>query len=218
VSLADWLGELAPELEPYRMQDMVVAEKLEYEVPCNYKVIVDGFNEAYHIAELHGVPAAAVKAARETSYAVFERNSMMVVPLDPGDLERLSKSGDHQANVTCHYVVFPNAVFNNLPEHLQLFLPIPTGPHTTRFQCWELIYPDGDEEYKQRVELGWRFLKPVIEQDLFIFGELAQTRGSMGYQRNHFSDRECKPTAYHEAMARMVGGEGPVRVSKDLAR
>lgn len=214
IPLRDWLGPLGPELEAYRMEEMFVAEKCVFEVPCNYKAVVDGFNEMYHVAELHKVPADGVKAGRETSYAVFGRNSMMVVPLSPAELDTLRETGDHPATVTCHYVVFPTAVFNNLPTHLQLFHPVPTGPHTTRFECWELQYADGDERYRKQVARHWEMLKHVVGQDLFAFGELAKTRESMAYRANRFSDRECKPTAYHEEMARMVGEGAPVRVPK----
>lgn len=208
------LGEIAGELARYRMQDMVVLEKCEYELPCNYKAVVDGFNEAYHIEATHKVPKSAVESARETSFAVFGPHSMMVVPLDPKSLAELQRTGDHLANATCHYVVFPNSVFNNLPDHLQLFQPIPTGPHTTRFVCWELKYKDGDAAYDERVRNWWELiLKPIVEQDVHVFRELSKTRESMGYRANRFNERECKPTAYHEEMARRVGdGRTPVRV------
>ena len=214
--LETYLGEIAGELAAYRMEDMFVADKCVYDLPCNYKAVVDGFNEVYHIEATHKVPRVLVEAARETSYAVFGPHSMMVVPLDPTTFEELKKTGDHFATSTCHYVVFPNAVFNNLPDHLQLFQPIPTGPHSTRFVVWELQYKDGDAAYRQRAEGGWSILKPIVEQDIFIFEELAKTRESMAYTENRFNERECKPTAYHREMARRVGdGAAPVRVDRD---
>ena len=37
----------------------------------------------------------------------------------------------------------------------------------------------------------------------------------MGYSANRFNDRECKPTAYHEEMARRLGGDrAPIRMAK----
>jgi phenylpropionate dioxygenase-like ring-hydroxylating dioxygenase large terminal subunit len=213
--LAAWLGEMQTELAAYRMEEMFVFEKAVYDVPCNYKAIVDGFNEAYHIAELHKVPPEVVRASRETSYAALGRHTLMIVPLDPPSLAELQRSGDHQATVTCHYALFPNAVFNNLPDHLQLFQPIPLGPHASRFVCWELQYKDGGAAYRKQVETGWEFLKKVVEQDVFVFNELAATRQSMGYTANRFSERECKPTAYHEEMARLIGSGAPQRIAKE---
>ena len=203
-TLESWLGEVGPELAAYRMEDMVLAEKLVYDVPVNYKAIIDGFNEMYHIAELHKVPGPDVKAGRETSYQLLRQNSMMVVPLSR-TLEPLAETGDHQAHAICHYVVFPLAVFNNNPEHLQVFHPVPIGPTQTRFQVWQLVY-QGNQEYESLVEVLWSFLKPIVEQDIFVFNELAATKQSMAYTQNRFNERECKPTGYHAAMEAMVQG------------
>jgi phenylpropionate dioxygenase-like ring-hydroxylating dioxygenase large terminal subunit len=203
-SLESWLGEVGPELAAYRMEDMVLVEKLVYDVPVNYKAIVDGFNEMYHIAELHKVPGPDVKAGRETSYQLLRQNSMMVVPLSR-TLEPLAETGDHQAHAICHYVVFPLAVFNNNPEHLQLFHPVPIGPTQTRFVVWQLVY-EGNQEYESLVDVLWSFLKPIVEQDIFVFNELAATKQSMAYTHNRFNERECKPTGYHAAMEAMVRG------------
>ena len=52
--LLDWLGpEIVSDLGVYRMQDMQLAGKLTWDVPVNWKVIVDAFNENYHAAHLH---------------------------------------------------------------------------------------------------------------------------------------------------------------------
>lgn len=52
--LADWLGQdITTDLGVYRMQDMQLVEKLTWDVPVNWKVIVDAFNENYHAAHLH---------------------------------------------------------------------------------------------------------------------------------------------------------------------
>ena len=54
--LQDWIGEdIVADLGRFRMEDMVLLEVLEWDVPVSYKAIVDGFNEIYHTASLHHV-------------------------------------------------------------------------------------------------------------------------------------------------------------------
>lgn len=204
--LLDWIGpEIVEDLGRFRMEDMIVHEKLVVDVPCNYKAIVDGFNEVYHATELHHTPPEFTKAARSTHFHVVEPHSMMFVPR-ADKLDRLAETGDHHQNTICHYVLFPNAVFNNNPEHIQLFHPIPIDVDTTRFICWELIYgPEGADDpdyeaYHAKTMKHWETLKGIVDEDLFVFGELAATRQSMGYRRNVLSTRECKIAAYHEQM------------------
>ena len=55
----DWIGaDITADLGRFRMEDMVLHDKLVWDVPVSYKAIVDGFNEMYHATELHNVRAA----------------------------------------------------------------------------------------------------------------------------------------------------------------
>lgn len=204
--LLDWIGpDIVADLGRFRMEDMILHEKMVVDIPVNYKAIVDGFNEVYHATELHHTPPEFTKAARSTHFWLTGLNSMMFVPR-ADKLDRLAETGDHLQNAICHYVVFPNTVFNNNPDHIQVFNPIPLDVDTTRFICWELIYaPDGadDPEYERYLKhtmAHWAALKDIVAEDLFIFGELAGTKHSMGYNRNVLSTRECKIVAYHQHM------------------
>ena len=208
--LLDWIGpEIADDLGRFAMEKMIVLEKLVVDIPVNYKAIVDGFNEVYHAPHLHHTPPDFTRAARHTSFQVVGRNAMMFVPRAEA-LDKLWDTLDHHRYSICHYVVFPNSVFNNNPTDIQLFQPIPLSVDRTRFICWELIYgPDGEDDpeypaYKARALAHWEALKGIVAEDLFVFGELDSTRHSMGYTKNTFSSRECKPTEYHRTMDRMI--------------
>ena len=193
---------------------MYLHDKLVFDIPSNYKAIVDGFNEVYHATELHHVGPEFTRSARDTTFHLSGINSMMFVPRagrgDPDAAEI-----DHHQAAICHYVVFPNSVFNNNPTDIQLFQPIPLAVDRTRFICWELMYAEqpGDPDYAayhEKAKAHWAELKGVVAEDLFVFGELDHTRHSMGYRRNIFSERECKPTAYHATMDRIVAGGDPL--------
>lgn len=210
--LLDWIGpDIVDDLGRFRMQDMVLLDKLVFDIPVNYKAIVDGFNEVYHVTALHHVAPEMTKSARDTSFHLTGPNSMMFVPR-PDTRSRLDETGDHHGNAICHYVIFPNTVFNNNPDQIQLFQPIPLAVDRTRFICWELIYgPSGvdDTEYDRYLEntkKHWSNLQGVVGEDLYLFEQLARTRDSMGYRENVFSERECKPTSYHRTMDHVVRG------------
>jgi phenylpropionate dioxygenase-like ring-hydroxylating dioxygenase large terminal subunit len=213
-ALLDWIGaDIVVDLGRFRMGDMVLHEKLVHDLPTNYKAIVDGFNEVYHVTELHHVGTEFTRAARGTSFHLRGPNSMMFVPrADTAD--RLDETLDHHRFTICHYVVFPNTVFNN-PRHIQVFQPIPLAVDRTRFICWELVYPDDGTDpdypaYWDATMAHWETLKGVVAEDLFVFAELDATRHSMGYRQNVFSRRECKPTVYHHTMDHMVAGGDPL--------
>jgi phenylpropionate dioxygenase-like ring-hydroxylating dioxygenase large terminal subunit len=208
-SLIDSIGpEIDADLGRFNMGDMVLHEVLEWDVPVSYKAIVDGFNEIYHIAQLHHKPAEYLKGPREASFHILGDNYMCFVPRAQY-LDRLAEDWDHHRYAICHYVVFPNTVFNCNPEHIQVFQPIPIDVDRTKFLCWELIYP-GDrsdpeyEEYYQRMMTHWESLKVVVGEDIDIYTQLARTKRSSGYTKHILSERECKLAHYHENMDRKI--------------
>jgi phenylpropionate dioxygenase-like ring-hydroxylating dioxygenase large terminal subunit len=208
--LIDWIGtEITVDLGRYKMEDMVLLDVLEWDVPVNYKAIVDGFNEIYHTAQLHHVAPEWVKSARDTTFHIVnEHNYMCFVPRSQ-HRDELAVEWDHHKFAICHYVVFPNTVFNCNPEHIQVFNPIPLEVDHTRFLCWEIVYP-GDEsdpdyaDYLVRMRAHWEHLKVVIGEDIAIYEQLARTKKSSGYIENILSERECKIAHYHETMARLI--------------
>jgi phenylpropionate dioxygenase-like ring-hydroxylating dioxygenase large terminal subunit len=53
-SLTDFLGEtVVKELKSHRMEEMVRVLDMTVEAACNWKIITDNFNEAYHVKVLH---------------------------------------------------------------------------------------------------------------------------------------------------------------------
>lgn len=221
-----WINLLGPELAPplmesigieissdlgaYNMQDMVLHEVLEFDVPVNYKAIVDGFNEIYHVSQLHHSPPEFVKACRSASFHFVGDNYMCFVPR-PDKMDEWNEDYDHHKNAICHYVVFPNTVFNCNPEHIQVFNPIPINVERTKFLCWQLIYPGdvSDPEYGAyfaRMEAHWNALKGIVAEDIAIYDQLARTKTSSGYTHNILSERECKIHRYHETMALKIRG------------
>jgi len=207
--LIDAIGpEIALDLGRFGMQDMVVHDVVEWDVPVSYKAIVDGFNEIYHTTALHHVEPSWTKSARDSSFHIVGNNYMCFVPRAERR-EQLEQSWDHHQNAICHYVVFPNTVFNCNPNHVQVFDPIPIDVDRTRFLCWELIHP-GDrndpeyEAYFQATMAHWEKLKVVVGEDIAIYDQLKRTKRSSAYTHNILSERECKIAHYHETMARLT--------------
>ena len=208
--LREWIGDdITLDLGQYQMDDMVLLEVLEWDVPVSYKAIVDGFNEIYHTAALHHVGPEWTKSAKDTTFHVVnDHNYMCFVPRQQYR-EQLAEDWDHQRYAICHYVVFPNTVFNCNPEHIQVFNPIPIDVDRTRFLCWELVYPGDDDdpeyvEYRERMLRHWEHLKVVVGEDIDIYQQLARTKRSSGYTQNILSSREFKIAHYHEKMAEMI--------------
>ena len=208
-SLEEWIGpEIMADLGRFKMEEMVLHEVLEWDVPVSYKAIVDGFNEVYHVTQLHHVGPEASKTFRQTSFHILDKNYMCFVPRTD-TLDRLAENWDHHQYAICHYVVFPNTVFNCNPPHIQVFHPVPLEVDRTRFKTYELIYPGdpADPEYAAYLASTiehWERLKGVVGEDISIYDQLARTKRSTGYREHILSARECKIAHYHETMDRLI--------------
>jgi phenylpropionate dioxygenase-like ring-hydroxylating dioxygenase large terminal subunit len=222
-SLTDWIGpDITLDLGRFEMENMILDDKLVWDVPVSYKAIVDGFNEVYHATELHSSPPEFTKAARNTSFWFTGQNSMMFVPRYQ-TLDKLAETGDHLRYSICHYVVFPNTVFNCNPQHIQVFNPIPIDVDRTRFITWQLIYPGdrSDPEYNkywETTQAHWEVLKKVVGEDISIYDQLSRTKRSPAYTKNILSDRECKIGKYHDTMQRLVTERSGVNLANPIHR
>ena len=210
VPLREWIGEdIINDLGEYHMEDMRVLDIVEWDVPVSYKAVVDGFNEVYHAIELHHVGADWQKAARGlTMHVVNDHNYLCYVPRHQY-LEQLAETWDHHKYAICHYVVFPNTVFNCNPDHIQVFNPIPIEVDRTRFLCWQLYYPgdaaDADYAvYYDRMMAHWKVLQGVVGEDISIYEQLKRTKRSSGYTEHRLNSREFKLHHYHNTMAEMI--------------
>lgn len=69
-TVRDWMGPIADQLETYQMEKMTRVMYLTAEVDCNWKIIRDNFNEAYHVPTLH--PELATFIDDDYTDTVFE--------------------------------------------------------------------------------------------------------------------------------------------------
>jgi len=202
-----YLGELVDELAPYEMADMVLHATASWEMPANWKAVADAFLEVYHVAQTHRVTLGDMLAVRDTAITLFERHSMYVVPY-AGHLERLRAEQQHQRDAISHYLVYPFSIFNCERHHIQAFTPVPTGPHSTRFLCWHLIQPGGDESLVTRMDRAWDLFTRVAAEDLYVAEQAGATRQSMGYTRNLNNERECRITHLLNVMEKHIAARG----------
>ena len=84
--LGAWLGPMAELLDQWKMERMTRVLALAADVPCNWKVIRDNFNESYHLPTLHPQIADVIDDALEST--VFEmypggHNRMIMQGLKP---------------------------------------------------------------------------------------------------------------------------------------
>ena len=85
--LADFLGEVAALLVPYKLEEMVpIGLNRREALDCNWKVVMDAFQEGYHIQAVHPELISAMDESQER-YGFFGDHSVATGPFGAANLE-----------------------------------------------------------------------------------------------------------------------------------
>lgn len=85
--LSAFLGEIADLLTPYRLEEMVpVALNVRESLDCNWKIVIDAFQEGYHIQGVHPELLSAMDESKER-YGFFGDHSVATGPFGAANLE-----------------------------------------------------------------------------------------------------------------------------------
>ncbi len=88
--LRDFLGEIADMLEPYRMQEMAACGlNVRESLDCNWKVVMDAFQEGYHIQGIHPELVNAMDESKER-YLFLGDHSVATAPFGAANTPDLS--------------------------------------------------------------------------------------------------------------------------------
>ena len=85
--LGDFLGEIAGLLTPYKLEEMIpIGLNRREPLECNWKVVMDAFQEGYHIQAVHPELISAMDELQER-YAFFGDHSVATGPFGAANLE-----------------------------------------------------------------------------------------------------------------------------------
>jgi len=116
--LSTWLGEAMEQIAPYRVEEMVahgfhVREALD----CNWKVVMDAFQEGYHIQGVHPELVAAMDETQER-YRFCGDHSVATAPFGASNVEGVGLEEQADA-IRALPATFP-AVADSLPRFEEL--------------------------------------------------------------------------------------------------
>lgn len=91
--LAEYIGaEVMDYLAPYRLDEMVpVGMNVREELECNWKIVVDAFQEGYHIQGVHPQMADVIQLdAQKSQFNYFGDHHLSVSPFEAADVRGLT--------------------------------------------------------------------------------------------------------------------------------
>lgn len=209
LDIAAWLGPLGAELEYFGSADFTLYRRSESIRAANWKLIIDAFQEAYHIRVLH----------RDTVYRFFQdssavgdcvgphtrsciaRRKIEEAPDDPGQ-------ADLREHCSITHFIFPNLITVNHPDYSSLLTFYPEAPDRLRCVHHMLVPPDRIYEAEH-----WEKTYELIDggvfqsEDLYAAESIQAGLASGANTEITLGTLEETVGRFHEMVTRMVAGE-----------
>ncbi len=144
------LGEIGADLDWFDLKGHVQFAQATSEVPANWKMILDGFFEGYHVQRLHKATLAPFFTDDDVVFDQLGLNVRTAIAR-----QRLADSGDVvdspegvRERLTFTYWLFPGTLLVVSPDYINAFTFHPQGPdHTTVIDTMLVAHaPQNDEE------------------------------------------------------------------------
>ncbi|HJR91192.1 MAG TPA: aromatic ring-hydroxylating dioxygenase subunit alpha [Acidimicrobiia bacterium] len=154
--LADHLGNLDEVLGPWQIETLRPAERHDYEIAANWKLVVENYHECYHCSSIH--PALCKVSPPDSGVDVFPTglwcggdmdlmdhavtmsfdgasHGTMIPALDDGRLRKVMYIG-----------VMPNLLISAHPDYVMTHRLTPLAPNRSYIECEWLFPPEAFEK------------------------------------------------------------------------
>lgn len=140
--LDDWLGDFSRRHAPWELDGMVATRRREFDVACNWKMVLEVFNEYYHLPYVHPVsfggiyeePDApdAVSGNYTTQFGTTQGTGGLTRDAQDQALPTIAGLEGRNRQGTQYSWMFPNMTFAAGTEAIWVYEAHPVAPDRTR--------------------------------------------------------------------------------------
>jgi phenylpropionate dioxygenase-like ring-hydroxylating dioxygenase large terminal subunit len=210
-SIAEQWGDLAKELAPYRIEEMVPAEgvQISEEWGCNWKVALDNYLDNYHVPfghpglhrlmdnELactinrHGISFSKSVMRKRESHVWSERAYQRLAPQAFADMPE-------EVRTTWLFGFMPiNIGFDVFPDSMDIFQILPKGATNCVIRTPLFVRPDARREAKVMQYLANRINTQIGHEDKELCERVQAGLSSHNYQPGPLSEYEMPVKDMH---------------------
>jgi phenylpropionate dioxygenase-like ring-hydroxylating dioxygenase large terminal subunit len=212
-----WLGGLGSELASYGFESWQFYDQRLIPETMNWKILVDTFQESYHIGFLHRDSLRPILHGNVADFEAFGYNYR--VTFARKKLERLKsepeESWDLMWNTTLVYSLFPNTLLMVQGDHVELARIFPSDGHVDRAVMELTLYtPSAATTQDERThwDKNMQLVLDVVTGEDFPAGRSIQIGLTSGAQTHTvFGRNEPALRHYHQsilaALASLLPGE-----------
>lgn len=209
IDVAAHLGAYDAEFFAYGLGDYIVERETRMTEEINWKYVLDGFLEVYHIPKLHSGSIAPYIYGKYCYFETDQLNSRLIVPRKSFDEERLKPAADIEVmpHIAANYQIFPNTILVWQGDHFESWTAFPTdrpGHCTIRIRSLTTREMAG-EAYQRRWDRNWKVLiNTVVSEDWAISKTVQSNIPYLTNDRMIFGRNEPGLQHFHAMLAQEV--------------
>jgi phenylpropionate dioxygenase-like ring-hydroxylating dioxygenase large terminal subunit len=212
--LSDFISPIKEELLAFQPENLRLVEKSVWEVSCNVKVLLDAFQETYHLKSIHQQTVDRFLDHMGTTIDLLKNgHSRMVTPnrrpewKDPGvaGLPEIETVGEIARDNNVSYNIYPNIVCPPAPTGMPFIMFWPKTMNTMVLECiW--FGPDWGKGPRPKVwDARIENFERIIEEDTQFAPQIQKSVESDGFKGIPLSYQERRIYHWHEELDRRIG-------------
>jgi len=215
--LAAQIGDLRARFAPWRMQELRMVRRIEYDIATNWKLVVQNYNECLHCPVIHPLLnrmhhyLAAENVPTTETYCggvMGFKNGVETLSAD-GKRRRavLPGLGERERAVVNYFAIYPNFLLTLHPDYMMTITIWPVAPGQTRLVAEWHFHPDEIAKPDFVFEDAIEFWDRTNREDWAISEQSYLGISSRGYQPGPYSEREKQLWEFDQFVLRKINHE-----------
>ena len=201
----------------WHLSDLRIAHHIRYDLNCNWKLILQNYQECYHCPGVHPLlcewtpfDSAEHDYSKGAVIGGFmnltkKRGSMTMDGSAAGP--PIGEIDDRDLQRVYYYSIFPNMLLTPHPDFVLFHHIMPVGPGKIINDCYWLFHPDviQEESARARIESAVQFWDMTNKQDWAVCEQMQSGTKSKRFSRGYYSGREDILLALDKEVLKALG-------------
>ncbi len=202
VPFEEHMEALMGKFSDWKMAELRIAHHIRYDLNCNWKLILQNYQECYHCPGVHPLLSewTPVQSAQHDAEKGAVIGGFMDLTKERGSM---TMDGEAAAPPVCdvsgddlqriyYYSIFPNLLLTPHPDFVLFHHITPEGPGKIINDCYWLFRPEviADPKAKERIKSAVDFWDLTNRQDWQVCEQMQIGTKSKRFTRGYYSGRE----------------------------
>jgi Rieske 2Fe-2S family protein len=205
----------------WKIGELRIAKHIKYELNCNWKLILQNYQECYHCPGVH--PQLTKLTPVQSAQHDYSKGAVIGGFMDlTKERGSMTMNGEAAAPPICdvsgddlqriyYYSIFPNMLLTPHPDFVMFHHITPLGPEKIINDCYWLFRPEivNDPEAQAGVQSAVEFWDLTNRQDWTVCEQMQQGTKSSRFTRGYYSGREDILHQLDKELLKALGHDDP---------